>query len=118
VYYLFKRRVMRRSIVAVVMVIFCVVFFAGAANCGNAAPKEAGEAGGRIMPKMVRADTDYDGKADRTEYYDESGAVTKIEIDQDGDGVAEETIIYKEGKPVKGMRDTNKDGKPDTWIDF
>ena len=72
----------------------------------------------QIMPKKVQADTNFDGKPDRTEYYDLEGRVTRVEVDANGDGKIEETVSYEEGRPVKSARDTNGDGKPDVWVDF
>lgn len=72
----------------------------------------------RIAPKKVEVDTNYDGKIDRTEYYDSNGQIGRVEVDSDSDGVIEEQIYYENGKPVKSARDTNKDGKPDIWMEF
>jgi hypothetical protein len=72
----------------------------------------------QIVPRKVGVDTNFNGKPDRFEYYNEKGQVVKVESDPDEDGVIDETITYENGKPVKGTKDTNKDGKPDVWIDF
>ncbi len=72
----------------------------------------------KVMPKKVQVDTNSDGKPDRTEYYDVDGKIVKIEMDANGDEIIDETIIYEGGKPVKSVKDTNNDGKPDVWIDF
>jgi len=72
----------------------------------------------QVVPRKVSVDTNYNGKPDRIEYYDEKGLVVKVESDPDEDGIVDETIFYEKGKPVKGSKDVNKDGKPDVWIDF
>jgi len=72
----------------------------------------------QIVPRKIGIDTNFNGKPDRFEYYNEKGQVVKVESDPDEDGIIDETIIYENGKPVKGSKDTNKDGKPDVWIDF
>jgi len=72
----------------------------------------------QVMPSKVQTDSNYDGKPDRTEYYDKAGRIIKIEVDSDGDGTVEEVVTYENGRPVKSVRDTNKDGKPDVWVDF
>ena len=72
----------------------------------------------RNMPKKVQVDTNFDGKADRTEYYNEKGEVERVEVDTNGDGVPEEKVFYENGKPVKGEKDTNSDGKTDVWIEY
>jgi hypothetical protein len=113
-----RRRPMKRfmilAVVLLVAVAVCVAVYAADAKAKNTdIPK-----GSQISPKKVTADTNYDGKPDRVEYYDESGRITKAEVDANGDGMYEESVIYSEGKPVKSTRDTNNDGKPDVWIDF
>ena len=72
----------------------------------------------KITPKKIQVDSNYDGKIDRTEYYDSEGRPVKTEADNDNDGVVDETVMFKDGKPVKSEKDTNKDGKPDVWIDL
>lgn len=69
-------------------------------------------------PKTVKVDSNFDGKADRFEYYDEKGQVSRVELDTTGDGRINEWVIYKDGQPLKGERDTNADGKPDIWIEY
>jgi hypothetical protein len=110
---------MRKMAVAIVFaaalgIIFCGMMYAADKAAAASGDKEQVQ----IMPKKVTADTNYDGKTDRTEYYDAEGRVQMVEIDSDGDGIVDETIIYKDGKPVKSARDTNRDGKPDVWVEF
>jgi len=96
--------------------IIVTVLVAGVLFMGICAAQDAEKQ--RIAPKKVEADTNYDGKIDRIEYYDENGKVTKVQVDTKGTGNFDETILYKDGKPVKSEKDTNGDGKPDVWIDY
>lgn len=104
--------------IAVFIIAAFIVFMAIDGFCQEGAKKGPEEQKQQVMPKKISVDTNYDGKPDRTEYYDEKGAIIKAEVDSNGDGSIEETIIYEKGKPVKGVKDSNKDGKPDVWIDF
>jgi len=83
----------------------------------RAEEKAAGEKQ-KVMPKKVQVDTNYDGKADRIEYYDASGQVTKSESDTNGNGTIDEWVTYEGGRPAKSARDTNDDGRPDIWVDY
>jgi len=70
------------------------------------------------MPRKVEVDSDYNGTIDRIEHYDAEGNIIRIERDSDGDGTIDERIVYKNGQPLKGERDSNADGKPDIWIEY
>lgn len=106
----------KASILILALAVLAV--FTTAAFCQKAATDEKAQQSQQVMPKKIGLDTNYNGKPDRWEYYNEKGQVTKVESDANEDGVVEETIIYENGKPVKGAKDTNKDGKTDVWIDF
>ena len=71
-----------------------------------------------VSPKVVKVDSDFDGKIDRTEYYNDEGKVERVELDRSGDGKIDEWVTYKDGKPFASERDTNADGKPDIWLDY
>jgi hypothetical protein len=106
-------------VIAVLILAVCVAFtMAHAAEKPKVPAKEGAAQQAQILPKKAAVDTNFDGKPDRTEYYDAEGRVTKVEIDANGDGIAEEMVMYQEGRPVKSARDTNGDGKPDVWMDF
>ena len=72
----------------------------------------------KFMPKKVEADTNYDSKVDRVEIYDTNGQISRIESDTNYDTVVDEWVTYKDGKPVKSEKDTNKDGKPDVFVEY
>lgn len=103
-----------KKICGIVIAVF-IICFAIKAFCAPDAsePKQQ-----PVIPHKVLVDTNFNGKPDRTEYYDDKGQITKVESDANEDGVVDETIMYENGKPVKGSKDMNKDGKPDVWIDF
>lgn len=105
---------MVRKLIVFILVLF-VMAMATEAFCQKDATEQKTQ---QIMPKKIGVDTNYNGKPDRWEYYNEKGQITKVESDADEDGIIDETITYENGKPVKGAKDTNKDGKPDVWIDF
>lgn len=72
----------------------------------------------KIFPKKVEADTNYDGKIDRLEYYQDN-KIEHTEADTDFDGQMDDWTYYgADGKPAKSERDTNKDGKADTWFTY
>ena len=96
-----------------VIIVICAVLGGTTGICQT---KEAEQK--QIVPKKVEVDANYDGKIDRVEYYDENGQVIKMTADSDNDGIFEETVIYKAGKPIRSERDTNKDGKGDVWLEF
>lgn len=105
--------------VFVFILLIAIALFYNAAFAIEKAESGAKEEGSeRIMPKKVEADTNYDGKIDRIETYDPNGQISMIETDSDGDGIMEGHIEYENGKPVKEERDTNKDGKPDVWVNY
>ena len=74
--------------------------------------------GNAPMPKKAEADRNFDGKPDRTEYYDKDGNVTRIETDTNYDGKIDEWVEYKNGVVSKAEKDANGDGKPDTWLEY
>lgn len=100
---------------AVLVIIALFVGMAVSVYCENIPVQKAQQ---QIVPHKVGVDTNFNGKPDRFEYYNEKGQIVKVESDPDEDGIIDETVMYENGKPVKGTKDTNKDGKPDVWIDF
>ncbi len=72
----------------------------------------------RIVPRKVEIDTNADGKPDRIENYDIDGAITSIEADTDYNGTTNEWLYYEKAKLIKAAKDTNGDGKQDTWITY
>ncbi len=72
----------------------------------------------QFKPRKVQVDSNYDGKIDRIEAYDEFGQIDMVESDSNGNGKMDEWIMYKDGKPVKKEKDTNEDGKADMWVDY
>ena len=94
----------------------------------------------RRQIRLIEVDEDHDGWVDRFEYYDAAGAlekvgrwrkqrgradewtyrgpdgrVSRIEYDDDGDGVPERAEILKDGAVVRVELDTDRDGHPDRW---
>lgn len=60
-------------------------------------------------------DLNFDGKVDRTTFYDEAGKVRRMESDFDRDNRVDEIVLYKGGVEVEKHRATTLDGKLDTW---
>ncbi len=106
-----------KRLILVAAVLMYIGMITGTIYCADDT-KAQSSAQGKVIPKRVQVDSNYDGKIDRTEQYDSEGRPVKTEVDNDGDGVMDETVIYKDGKPVKSEKDTNKDGRPDVWIDL
>lgn len=105
------KRILCHAVLAAV-----VVFAAGICGAEAEGPGLPGSA--KVYPKKVQVDTDYDGKIDRVEVYDDTGSIQKVESDTDKDGKIDEWITYKDGKAVRSEKDTNNDGKMDIWIDY
>lgn len=64
------------------------------------------------------ADLNFDGRTDRTTFFDEKGALRKVESDYDRDGLVDEIAIYEAGALKEKWRATTLDGKLDTWDFF
>lgn len=69
--------------------------------------------GGREICRT--ADLNFDGKNDRTTFYDESGKVRRIESDFDKDGIIDEIALFESGELREKHRATTLDGRLDTW---
>lgn len=72
----------------------------------------------QVAPKKVEMDTNYDGKADRIEIYDDAGQIVRLESDTNSDSIIDEWVIFEKGNPVKKEKDTNADGKADVWVAY
>jgi hypothetical protein len=72
----------------------------------------------QFKPKRVEVDSNYDGKVDRIETYDENGVISRVDVDSMGKGVMDEWVIYKNGIPLKKEKDSNGDGKADVWVNY
>ena len=91
-------------------------------------------------PRQVEADTDFDGKIDRWQYYSEKGVaekegysragtaqpdtwqyfdakgnLTRREIDENGDGKIDRTENFQDGRVVAVGVDSDGDGKIERW---
>jgi antitoxin component YwqK of YwqJK toxin-antitoxin module len=91
-------------------------------------------------PRQVEADTDFDGKIDRWQYYSENGVpekegysrrggaqpdtwqyfdvkgnLTRREIDEDGDGKIDRIETFQNGRVVAVGIDSDGDGKIERW---
>lgn len=106
-----------KKLILVAVVLICIGMVAPTVYCASNAKVETSSQV-KVIPKKVQVDSNFDGKIDRIENYDAEGRPIKTEVDNDNDGIMDETVIYKDGKPVKTTKDTNKDGKPDVWIDL
>jgi len=92
------------------MAALLAVFFAGVCTAEDAQKQ--------FVPKKVQVDSNYDGKIDRVETYDEAGQIQKVEADTNNNGKIDEWVTYKNGKPIKKEKDQNEDGKADVWVDY
>jgi len=72
----------------------------------------------QIKAKEIKLDTNYDGKIDRIEIYNEEGKIVKIEADTTNDGKMNEWIYFKDGVRSKAERDVNGDGKVDSFLAY
>lgn len=61
------------------------------------------------------ADLNFDGRIDRTTFYDAQHKVRRIESDFDRDGLVDELSIFEGGVISEKHRATTMDGKLDTW---
>ncbi len=77
-----------------------------------------GEAPKQIVPKKVQMDTNYDGKVDRVEIYDNGGQISRLESDTNNDTIIDEWITFENGSPSKKEKDTNGDGKADVFVEY
>lgn len=103
--------VKKEGIMKRVMYLFLALsFFAGLACAADDAKQ--------FVPKKAVVDSNFDGKPDRIETYDESGLIREVQIDTTGNGVYDEKVVYKNGIPFRKEKDTNGDGKADVWIDY
>jgi len=91
------------------------IFIASMGQCQGQPEKDEAK---QFTPKKVQVDTNYDGKPDRVEYYDNNGQVMRVEQDTTGSGKINEWVIYKNGTPIRKEKDSNGDGKPDVWIEY
>ena len=93
------------------MAVLLTVFFAGLCFAQQDMQTQ-------FTPRKVQVDSDYDGKIDRIETYDQTGQVQKVEADTNSNGKMDEWVTYKNGKPIKKEKDQNEDGKVDVWVDY
>lgn len=61
------------------------------------------------------ADLNFDGRPDRTTFFDEAGKIRRIETDFDRDHRVDEIALYRDGVIVERHRATSLSGKLDTW---
>ena len=104
---------MNKALSITLLVAVVVVSSAAGLYAANEAQQQT-----KLVPKKVSVDSNYDGKIETAEYYNEKGEVCKVETYSSKDGLIEQTLLYEKGKPVKCEQDTNRDGKTDIWIDY
>ncbi len=96
---------------------------------GSGSSSESIDANGDGKPEIVRAlkgkvevcrtvDLNFDGRVDRTVFYDEKGKERRVESDFDRDGLVDEIATYEAGVIALKSRMTTLDGKLDTWEFF
>lgn len=68
--------------------------------------------------KMIKTDTNKDGKADRFEYFSRKGILEKVEADSNADGKIDEWGVVESGKLVRVEKDSDFDGKVDKWVEY
>jgi hypothetical protein len=71
------------------------------------------KSGAREVCRTV--DLNFDGKIDRTTFFDEGGKIRRVESDFDRDGRIDELAIFDKGQLKEKHRATTMDGKLDTW---
>lgn len=74
------------------------------------------QAGGKEVCRA--ADLNFDGKTDRTSYFDKASKLRRVESDFDRDGLVDEVAFYEAGQLKEKHRATTLDGKLDTWDFF
>lgn len=95
----------------------------------NADDAEMIDSNGDGVPEIVRVraagaetcrsvDLNFDGKMDRTAFFETSGALRRVQSDFDRDGKVDEIAIYQSGTLKEKRRVTTMDGKVDTWEFF
>ena len=67
---------------------------------------------------IVRQDTSEDGKIDQAAHIDERGKITKLEIDNNADGLMDCFQYYDSDEVIRVERDTNHDKLIDSWDYF
>lgn len=65
-----------------------------------------------------KKDLDGNGFKEAIAYYDENKVLMKLQVDEDIDGKYETTVHYKNGFRHTGEKDTDRNGKVDTWIQY
>ena len=65
-----------------------------------------------------KIDLDGNGFKEAMAYYDENKALSRLQVDGDIDGKYETTVYYKNGFRETAEKDSDRDGKPDTWIKY
>jgi hypothetical protein len=70
------------------------------------------------VPREVKKDLNFDGKVDRIEKFDAKGQIAEIIADTTGDGKMDNWAYFNEGKIQKAERDSDADGKPDTYVAY
>ncbi len=59
-----------------------------------------------------------DGNLDAWAYYDQAGALSRIEVSTAGDFIIDRWEHYDGGRLVRVEQDTNGDSRPDTWYAY
>ena len=73
---------------------------------------------GFAADKVVKSDSNKDGKIDQIAHFDDKGKLVKLELDSNGDEVMDRFQYYREEQVVRVEADRNFDGKIDSWDYF
>ena len=72
----------------------------------------------RAENRIVKRDTNEDGKIDQIAHFTEDGKISKLEIDNNGDGTMDRFQYYENEEIIRAERDDDYDRRVDTWDYF
>jgi antitoxin component YwqK of YwqJK toxin-antitoxin module len=72
----------------------------------------------RAENRIVKRDTNEDGNIDQIAHFTEDGQISKLEIDNNGDGTMDRFQYYENEEVVQVQRDEDYDGSIDVWEYF
>jgi hypothetical protein len=80
---------------------------------GDGRPDHVALHDARRVPHTIEVDTDFDGRADRWERYDDAGTLVKVGTSSDGKGPDRWTTAGPDGQPARVEIDADRDGRMD-----
>lgn len=78
---------------------------------GDGKPDHVAHHDGRRVPHVIDVDTDFDGRPDRWERYDEAGTLVRVGSSRDGKGPDRWTAAGPDGQPARVEIDEDRDGR-------